>query len=59
MSDKNMCLIYGIDDDYLQCMKDKRKEIIDMISELSPVKQQQIINRLDELIKITISAFEN
>ena len=59
MSDKNMCLIYGIDDDYLQYMKDKRKEIIDMISELSPVKQQQIINRLDELIKITISAFEN
>lgn len=56
MSDKNMCSLHGIDDEYMQCMKDKRKEIIATISELAPVKQQQVINHLDELIKITISA---
>lgn len=39
--------------------KDKRKEIIAIISELSPIKQQQVIKNLDELIKITISACHN
>lgn len=56
MSNKNMVSLYGIDDEHAYDMENKRKEIITSISELSPVKQQQVIKLLDELIKMTISA---